>query len=486
VSPVTRHCFTLSVLLTMGLFLWSNLSVGATVHVLLSLAGTSVPLPSIFDYTLFNSVRDFWSSEAYALAILVMVFSGVWTYVKLSILLCLWWMPPSNMSPRVRDYVLHFLDATGKWCLVDTLMFVLLMVAMHFDIRLRSTNPHMPDLVEAKVETTPGWGLDSFVIATLLSLALTQVELHYHRIAIVHSQLQAVPAHTRQHVAAALGHSINTSTAEGAPEVTDSTLTAQPASTPSPRGSCVEVRLASYEAGGFYLMRRDAYSGKPQPLTCWARVLVDVGLISALCLTCSSLFVSSFTLHVVGLVGAILGPDSASTTYTFISLAGDLPSISTETPQAVLYILQAVFVVCCLVLPVVWILMALFIWWGRWTPHALHTWLVYAETVYAWATLDVFLIVLFASLLELDKVVKFTIGDECDGLNQVLQDYPALGDQLPGEASCFGVTPGLSLGMWLAVAGVVISNAAGGMVMCAAHTVLQEGGRRASGCTDIA
>jgi hypothetical protein len=48
---------------TAGVFLWSNLVVGASVVVRVAVAGQTFDLPPVFDFTLRNSVRDMWQGE---------------------------------------------------------------------------------------------------------------------------------------------------------------------------------------------------------------------------------------------------------------------------------------------------------------------------------------------------------------------------------------------------------------------------------------
>ena len=50
---------------TAGVFLWSNLVVGASVLVRVAVAGQTFELPPVFDFTLGNSVRDMWQGEVY-------------------------------------------------------------------------------------------------------------------------------------------------------------------------------------------------------------------------------------------------------------------------------------------------------------------------------------------------------------------------------------------------------------------------------------
>jgi len=76
-------------------------------------------------------------------------------------------------------------------------------------------------------------------------------------------------------------------------------------------------------------------------------------------------------------------------------------------------------------------------------------------------------------------VAKFTLGDECDSLNTILEQYDDIGQLLPGEPSCFGVQTTLDTGFWLCVLAIVGANLSGGFVMCAAHVALEEHGTRA-------
>ena len=84
-------------------------------------------------------------------------------------------------------------------------MLILLMIAMHFDIVVVG-EPGAPKLLEAKVATTPEIGVDLFILATLLSLALTHIQMLYHRRALYAHEARLLRAAASRHVAAALGY----------------------------------------------------------------------------------------------------------------------------------------------------------------------------------------------------------------------------------------------------------------------------------------
>ncbi|KOO24711.1 hypothetical protein Ctob_005435 [Chrysochromulina tobinii] len=480
---VARVSFTLVLLLNGGMFLWGNVQVGAAVHVVLTIAGQPVPMPTIFDFTLFNSVSDFWKSKAYWLAIIIVICSGIWTYLKLILMMFLWWVPPRRFSPRSRGAVLRVLDATGKWCLVDSAMLILLMIAMHFTIVI-SGKHDAPALVVASVETTPEIGFGLFALATLLSLTMTHVQMYYHRLALHFTEDRSWAASSRT---AALENAPTTlgTGSFGSDHLGEARVPIL-GGVPTPRrlgGSSrapslerICVSRLSYEASGPWLIWKR--TGPALPFSLWVRFGVPLGLLACEFLTCVAVGMTNFTLHVVGLIGALLGKD-ANTDFSLVQLASKVGTVSSETAPLALWGLTGFYAILCLVLPLLWIVLALIIWLVPMRPDTLRSMLVFAETVYAWASLDVMLVVIAISLLEIDQVAKFILGSECDSLNEMLEHYDSIGSLLPGEASCFGVQTTLNDGFWVCVLAVVASHMCGGFVMTAAHQALDELDERA-------
>ncbi|KAK3236689.1 hypothetical protein CYMTET_53185 [Cymbomonas tetramitiformis] len=114
-----------------ALFLSSNTSLGAAVRIHLTVLGEEIVV-EIFDFTLSNSIKDMWQAKVYPLALLIAVFSGGWTYVKLVLMLICWATPPSIFASKHRGRMLLGLDLLGKWSLIDTYVMVMMMVAFHF------------------------------------------------------------------------------------------------------------------------------------------------------------------------------------------------------------------------------------------------------------------------------------------------------------------------------------------------------------------
>lgn len=63
-------------------------------------------------------------------------FSGAWPYVKLALMAACWTIPARGMPLRRRQRLLLWLEALGKWSLIDTFVLVMMMVAFKFHLAL--------------------------------------------------------------------------------------------------------------------------------------------------------------------------------------------------------------------------------------------------------------------------------------------------------------------------------------------------------------
>lgn len=112
---IVRYGVLALLLANIALFISSNSSVGASVYLVIKARGQeALHFPSLFDFSLVNSVRDMWDAKVYPLSILIAVFSGFWPYVKLGLLIMCWVIPFRSISVTHRERVLLILDALGK------------------------------------------------------------------------------------------------------------------------------------------------------------------------------------------------------------------------------------------------------------------------------------------------------------------------------------------------------------------------------------
>eukprot|EP00051_Salpingoeca_urceolata_P025968 m.473765 g.473765 ORF g.473765 m.473765 type:complete len:1012 (-) comp20388_c0_seq17:25-3060(-) len=157
-----------------AMFITSNTGVGAGVYITVNLDGHILKLPSVFSFTLGNSVKQMWQAGVYPLSILVATFSGTWPYAKLVMMMVAWVCPVRYLPVRVREGILMFLDKFGKWSLLDSFILLFMVVGFHVNVPLAATSS-----VDVFVE--PGFGTYFLLGSTILSLLLTHVVLHFHR-----------------------------------------------------------------------------------------------------------------------------------------------------------------------------------------------------------------------------------------------------------------------------------------------------------------
>eukprot|EP01041_Mallomonas_annulata_P028137 gene28137-49946_t len=77
ISSFTPVLLSVLILGNMALFLWSNLSIGANVNLLIAAGSEHIsPNQPVFQFSLGDTVHDMWQAGVYPLAILIAFFSG--------------------------------------------------------------------------------------------------------------------------------------------------------------------------------------------------------------------------------------------------------------------------------------------------------------------------------------------------------------------------------------------------------------------------
>ena len=103
---------------TVGLFAFSNASIGAKVTAGVDMFDHHLFETSLFDFSLVNTITDMSKAGVYPLSVLVCIWSGFWPYLKCLLMLAAWFIPPRSLSPAHRRRLLISLDILGKWALL--------------------------------------------------------------------------------------------------------------------------------------------------------------------------------------------------------------------------------------------------------------------------------------------------------------------------------------------------------------------------------
>lgn len=162
---------------TFGLLLASDLGSGVSVDIRLTSFGQVVIDEPLLTVSIFNSVGELWKAGSYPLAILIVITSICWPYIKLALSMYAWVLPirKGPRGLRRRERLIEWLDMLGKWSFVDIIVLIIMMVAMNMRIVTNGGR----DVTE--IFLVPLWGFYGFVFASILSLSITHVILHLHR-----------------------------------------------------------------------------------------------------------------------------------------------------------------------------------------------------------------------------------------------------------------------------------------------------------------
>ena len=170
IAPSLRYGLPVVLLITLGLYLGADIGSGvAAVTRIIPDPRDTFSQPedeTLLTVSVFTSVSELWKTGSYALAILIVLTSIVWPYVKLLGALYAWFF-------CVRERFLVFFDALGKWSFVDVIVFLQIVVVF------RSTIPLGGPFLE--VWMVPKWGLYAFICASMMNLLGTHVILYQWR-----------------------------------------------------------------------------------------------------------------------------------------------------------------------------------------------------------------------------------------------------------------------------------------------------------------
>jgi len=134
VPRVARILMPILIVVNIGLFIAGHVTSAASVNIVLYFAGDVYREANFHEFSIATGTIDLWKAGGYELAILIVLFSGVWPYVKQLISLFLWFLPPSLVSTSKRLDVYLWLDVLAKWSMVDIFTLLVSLVAFRVTV----------------------------------------------------------------------------------------------------------------------------------------------------------------------------------------------------------------------------------------------------------------------------------------------------------------------------------------------------------------
>eukprot|EP00301_Raphidiophrys_heterophryoidea_P013357 c20756_g1_i1.p1 GENE.c20756_g1_i1~~c20756_g1_i1.p1 ORF type:complete len:620 (-),score=213.93 c20756_g1_i1:79-1821(-) len=411
------------------LFVTAHISTGARVAIYIFYGDQRLVDYGLFTFTLANSVRDMWNAKVYALSLLIAVCSGGWPYLKTILLAAAWFLPRRMIGMHKRERLLMWLDMLGKWSLIDAYVLVLFVVAFRFHI----ANPELlvpGDIASVDVFVEPGWGIYGFLIAAILQLILTHVIIHFHR------EAEGKHKHMREE---------HSSTSDA-------------------------VRSHWFKFG--------SQRGKVQ-CTWLGQSIVALLLAISVGNVILGSFIKSFSFEFKGAAAVVLRLVNSpyESEYSVLSLAKYVSSSAYDPNNTGIRFLQVMYLIFVFLVPVIHLITILGLWLIPFTVAAQRRVFIAAEVLNAWASLEVFVVSIIASILEISQFAKFIVGDSCDQIDVLLR---VISTMLPGvyppteEMVCFDVRTKLENGCWVLFGASLGAIAIGQLVTRSCQRALED------------
>jgi len=391
---------------TILLFIVSSVSTGASVDLELNVTNsTDLSFPGIFTFSLGKTVNEMYNARVYTLMILVLGFSGIWPYVKMVLLLLSFITPERYLALQKRESLLIWLDALGKYSLVDSFVLVLMLVSFrfHFDI---------PGVGYFDTYVTPDFGFYSFLGATILSLTFGHGVTYLHRRAML-SKISTFSTDTQESISS--------------------------------------HKFSVRNTNGEYVQFSSTFNAIWAGMTLCSLCLMVVGVTS-----------QCFVFEFKGLAGLALG-EKRLAKYSLIDLGISIPG-SVKNPTAIgVRCIRWTYFFFALIMPFTCIGIVVLLYFVPFTLRAQRVVYSLAEICNAWSAIEVFLISIFASLLQLSQFAGFMVGDHCDLLKGFW-----------GEDTCFDVQSSLGSGSISLCTGVILHCVIVFYSLRLCHHVLEE------------
>ena len=369
-----------------------------------------------------------WTAGVYPLSILIAVLSGGWPYLKLILMFVSWVLPSKILPVPWREWLLMLLDAWGKWSLVDAFIMILMMVAF----RLHIVQPHATGEPYAAFDliVDPLWGVQSFIIATIMSLVTTHIVLSFHRFA---SKRRTTMTH-------------------------------------------YEYEGQKHTLANHIFIHRDEKHNKlikvhmPYVTQVFVAIILAVGLI----MVCFGASLHTFQFEFKGLLGEVLTFIGESTVveYSALTLGAKFPYSARFPDSFQIRWIQVFFYIFVFVVPVTHIVIMIVLWVTPLTFKMQRDFFFAVEVLNAWSAAEVFIIAIIASVLEVRQFSAFMVNNQCNAINSILAQY--FSAQLDNDPTCFDVNASLDGGAWIFFSATIFLIISRNTVMNACHRALTE------------
>ena len=397
IQPALKYGFPGVISLALVLFIASNASIGASVDLVITGAGEQqVTSANIDTFSLGSTIKTMYDAKVYLLMILILFCSGIWPYTKLLALLYCWMSSTRRLPPVKRERILYLLDSLGKFSLIDAYVLVLMMVAFRYDFEIKNIGA-------INVYTTPIFGFYSFLFATILSLISGHIMLFLHR----RTLLSNIPVYSGRK-----------------------------------ESLSKHIFEDKHRRGLVKLTRR-------------FRRLITFAMMLSFILICIGANLKCFHFTFNGVAGAALGQAKVRE-FSLVSIGEHIPHSVQDPSNFGVHWIQTCYFFFALIMPLACLFCIFILFVHPMTIKQQQKLFVIAEVTNAWSAIEVFVIAIMASLLEISPFSESMVGQHCKVLNQILSGWTGqYSDELQ---QCFGVKSSLDRSSAVLIIGVMLNS----------------------------
>jgi hypothetical protein len=391
----------------------SNSSIGQSLIITIVFEGEVISI-DFMDFSITSVITSMvkcGGNGVLELAAFTAALSLAWPYLKLLLMILVWVCPVWIIPPRTRETLMSWIDALGK--LAFFILFVLILMLVSFSITM---NLWEQDVLIIEINCP----IDLFSLCVLGYGAVTGGSLLMAHI-VLNSHRQCE-------------ESVHLSATDDDPQEA--------------------LYRHVFKTQG----RRFKYS------------TAGAGAVALLLLTAAALIITGATtslyrIEFTGLIGAILnfGTSTNVIGFTLLTLAstGGL-------------VIQMAFLCLCFFTPLASIASLLVLWLKPLSVYTQKRVFFFAEVLYAWASLDVFIFTALITLTNVRDFAVYLISAPCLPLIPVVESMPELLAFANGDAQCFDFVVFIQEGVWLLLGAGMVAHVASQLVLQSARGALAD------------
>lgn len=433
-----RQLVPIIILANIGFFLSGHLNKGGRILVEFVVAGEKFIIDDFFTFSIGQSTVDMWHAGGKELALLILLFSGVWPYTKQLVTLALWFLPPAVVSCPRRESFLLWLDILAKWSMID--IFVMLITVAGFRVSIQSPSfAFIPkDLYSIDLFVVPMWGLYANMIAQLISQISSHFIVHYHR-RIIESAKEEY--NRRLQI-----ESDSSSPSRG--------ISANAMAVPLPAEEEPRARLCQHSYA-----RQHRVASEKLTVRRFINPVMLMGSITVCLLLAISCDIPSMRLEALGLVALMVelgqGLKQAVRYESVFSMASLLVEQAVFLGGFKNYVglgtVSGLFVITVMVVPITLIVTLLYHWFAPLTAKRRHRVAVFLEILQAWQYVEVYILAIVIESWQLGSISQLMLNRFCSSLEFTMNLLVYYGILDPRDAQCFALEASIMAGAYLFV-----------------------------------